>query len=89
MPNMDGFQFLGVVRQRFSQLPVIVFSGAFGAADVPSSVLADAFFEKSHYTPDQLIARVADLVRKPPTHPPVGKPTASVGVPRGEKSDVA
>ena len=46
MPNMDGFEFLSVIRQRFPQLPVIVISGEFTGFDVPHSVLADAFFEK-------------------------------------------
>ena len=54
MPNMNGFEFLSVVRQRFPHLPVIVISGEFSGVDVPNSVLADAFFEKSQYTPDQL-----------------------------------
>lgn len=89
MPNMDGFEFLTVVRGRFPHLPVIVMSGAFSVAHVPASVMADAYFEKSQYTPDQLIARVADLVRKSPTRPPVGKPNMSVRIPHGEKSDIA
>ena len=50
MPNMDGFEFLSVVRQRFPHLPVIVISGEFRGLDVPNSILADAFFEKSQYT---------------------------------------
>ena len=54
MPKMDGFEFLSVIRQRFPELPVIVISGEFTGFDVPHSVLADAFFEKSQYTPDRL-----------------------------------
>lgn len=89
MPNMDGFEFLSVVRQRFPHLPVIVISGAFSASDVPNSVLADAFFEKSQYTPDQLIARIGDLVRKAPIRPPVWEPHTPVWIPHAETEQVA
>lgn len=89
MPNMDGFEFLSVVRQRFPHLPVIVISGEFRGLDVPNSILADAFFEKSQYTPDQLIARVAELVRESPLRPPVGRQHAPVWIPHTEGKYVA
>ncbi len=88
MPNMDGFEFLSVVRQRFPHLPVIVISGEFSAVDVPNSVLADAFFEKSQYTPDQLITRIADLVSKTPIRPAVGKTHTPVWIPHAESEHV-
>lgn len=88
MPNMDGFEFLSVVRQRFPHLPVIVISGAFRARDVPNSVLADAFFEKSQYTPDQLIARIGDLVRMAPVRPPVWQPLTPAWIPHAESDQV-
>jgi CheY-like chemotaxis protein len=81
MPNMNGFELLSVVRQRFPHLPVIAVSGAFSSADVPNSVLADAFFEKSQYTRHQLIARIADLVKKAPIRPPMEKSNTSVWIP--------
>ena len=46
MPNMNGFEFLSVVRRRFPSIPVIVISGEFTGLNVPESVLADAFFPK-------------------------------------------
>ena len=49
MPNMNGFEFLSVVRQRFLAVPVIVVSGEFSGISVPESVLADAFFPKGSY----------------------------------------
>ena len=64
MPNMNGFEFLSVIRQRFPHLPVIVISGEFSGIDVPNSVLADTFFEKSQYHAGRLVAQIADLVRK-------------------------
>jgi CheY-like chemotaxis protein len=89
MPNMDGFEFLSVVRQRFPHLPVIAISGAFSSADVPSSVLADSFFEKSQYTRDQLIALIADLVSKAPIRPPMVKSYTSVWIPHTENEYIA
>jgi CheY-like chemotaxis protein len=89
MPNMNGFEFLSVVRQRFPHLPVIVISGEFSGVDVPNSVLADAFFEKSQYTPDQLFERIADLVRTDPIRPSVEKRTTSVWIPHEESKYIA
>jgi len=51
MPNMNGFEFLSVVRRRFPTIPVIVISGEFSGLTVPESVLADAFFAKGEYQP--------------------------------------
>ena len=46
MPNMNGFEFLSVVRRRFPTIPVIAVSGEFSGLSMPESVLADAFFSK-------------------------------------------
>jgi hypothetical protein len=89
MPRMNGFEFLSVVRQRFAHLPVIVISGDFSGVDVPNSVLADAFFEKSQYTPDQLIACIADLVGNGPVRAHAGKPSTPVWIPHKESTYVA
>ena len=70
---MNGFEFLSIVRRQFPQLPVIAVSGEFSDFEVPQSVLADAFFEKSEYSPDQLIVCIADLLRKAPLRSPVKK----------------
>jgi CheY-like chemotaxis protein len=89
MPKMNGFEFLSVIRQRFPHLPVIVISGEFSGIDVPNSVLADAFFEKSQYEPAQLILRIADLVSSGPIRAHAGKLNTPVWIPRGESKYVA
>lgn len=89
MPNMNGFEFLSVIRQRFPNLPVIVISGEFSAADVPNSVLADAFFEKSEYTPAQLIARIAEFARRTPVHRPRKKPNTAIRISHKAKHGIA
>src|SRR5512133_289933 len=52
MPSMSGFEFLSVVRKRFPQLPVIAISGAYQGG--LGGVIADAFFFKGQYSPEEL-----------------------------------
>jgi CheY-like chemotaxis protein len=89
MPNMNGFEFLSVVRRRFPKLPVIAISGEFRGIDIPGSVFADAFFEKSNFTADQLIARIADLIGKSAIRHPIKKPSAQLRIVRRGSSDIA
>jgi CheY-like chemotaxis protein len=74
MPNMNGFEFLSVVRRRFPVIPIIVISGEFSSITVPESVLADAFFGKGQYKPETLFARIIELLREIPPRPRIGKP---------------
>ena len=74
MPNMNGFEFLSVVRRRFPTIPVIAISGEFSGVSVPESVLADAFFPKGAYKLTDLFLRICDLVHELPTRPKTGKP---------------
>jgi DNA-binding response OmpR family regulator len=85
MPNMNGFEFLSVVRRRFPVIPVIVISGEFSSITVPESVLADAFFAKGQYKPETLFARIIELLRELPPRPRIGKPDkAAVWVKNGK-----
>jgi CheY-like chemotaxis protein len=70
MPNMNGFEFLSVVRQRFPALPVVAISGEFLGVSVPESVLADAFFSKGRYKPVELFKRISELLSNLPERPP-------------------
>ena len=74
MPNMNGFEFLSVVRRRFPIIPVIVTSGQFTGVSFPESVLADAFFPKGQYEPAALFGRIIELLREIPPRPRIGKP---------------
>jgi len=73
MPNMNGFEFLSVVRKRFPLIPVIVISGEFSGISVPESVLADAFFAKGGYNPPQLFEKISELLSELPTRERVHK----------------
>jgi CheY-like chemotaxis protein len=74
MPNMNGFEFLSVVRQRFPTVPVIVISGEFSGVSVPESVLADAFFAKGSYNPAALFEKISDLLTELPKRPAASRP---------------
>lgn len=71
MPNMSGFEFLSVVRKRFPQLPVIAISGAYQGG--LGGVIADAFFFKGQYKPEELFTKIRVLVEAGPVRPYVSK----------------
>jgi CheY-like chemotaxis protein len=77
MPNMNGFEFLSVVRRRFPSIPVIVISGEFTGDSVPNSVLADAFFSKGAYQVSELFEKIIELLDELPTRPRSGRPTGT------------
>jgi CheY-like chemotaxis protein len=77
MPNMSGFEFLAVVRNRFPQIPTIAVSGEYVTDNVPDGLLADTFFQKGDYSVPQLLDKVRELVRKAPERPVQGKRNVS------------
>ena len=84
MPNMSGFELLSVVRRRFPQIAVIALSGEFDGT-MPTGLIADAFFSKGHYSPDELFAKIAELLEQFPIRPQISKPDiAPVWIPRNE-----
>jgi len=89
MPNMNGFEFLSVVRRRFPTIPVIVISGEFTGLSVPESVLADAFFSKGTYQPPQLFEKILELLEELPTRPRVGKPHKAAVWVKNDKGTIA
>jgi len=89
MPNMNGFEFLSVVRRRFPAIPVVVVSGEFTGVSVPESVLADAFFPKGNYKPDELFSKISDLIQELPTRPRLGKPSRAAVWVKNDKGTIA
>jgi CheY-like chemotaxis protein len=82
MPNMNGFELLSVVRRRFPHIPVIAISGEYNGI-MPEGLIADHFFSKGGYTPDDLFVRIADLLERSPLRPSITKPDrAPVWIPR-------
>ena len=64
MPNMSGFELLSVVRKRFPQVSVIAISGQFAGGS--GGLIADAFFAKGQFKPEELFAKVAALIAAGP-----------------------
>ncbi len=73
MPNMSGFEFLSIVRQRFPALAVVVISGEFTALNCPKSVLTDAYFCKGKYVANDLFAKILELLHTLPSRPYTGR----------------
>ena len=46
MPEMSGFELLSIIRRRFPVIYVIAMSGMFTENQIPSGVIADAFYRK-------------------------------------------
>ena len=68
MPNMNGFELLSVVRTRFSGLPAVAISGEFFARHINQGPLADAFFQKGHYSIPEFLSRISELLNRAPEH---------------------
>lgn len=66
MPNMNGFELLAVVREKFPRLPVVAISGEFVGEQV-QGLLADVFLQKGSYSPDALVQTVRSLLAHSPS----------------------
>lgn len=65
MPRMSGLEFLGLMRKRFPQIPVIVTSSETADA-IPAGLAADAYFHKNGVGFQQLLETISDLTRELP-----------------------
>ena len=82
MPNMSGFEFLSIVRRRFPHIPVIAMSGQFDQMN-PAGLIADVYFSKGHYTPEELFTCISRLLEQGTIRPHIAKPDkAPVWIPR-------
>lgn len=73
MPGMSGFELLSIVRRRFPHIPTIAISGEYVMANMPLGLLVDHFFQKGGYTPEQLLAKMKELIADSPIRPHLGK----------------
>jgi CheY-like chemotaxis protein len=84
MPNMNGFEFLSVVRQRFPQISVIAISGEF-VGSAPQGLLVDAFLNKGDYSPEELCQEISRLLERAPLRAAVARPDkAPTWVPKND-----
>ncbi len=73
MPGMSGFELLSIVRRRSPHVATIAISGEYVLATMPLGLLVDHFFQKGGYTPEQLIAKMKELIADSPIRPHLGK----------------
>ena len=73
MKNMSGFELLSVVRRRFPHIPVVAMSSEF-TGQFPAGLIADAFFTKGEYAPEELFEKIAQLIEQSPLRPNLAKP---------------
>jgi CheY-like chemotaxis protein len=84
MPNMSGFELLSIVRRRFPHIPVIAISAEFNGT-APVGLIADSFFSKGEYGPQELFRKIRELIEGCPLRPQLSKPDkAPVWIPRNE-----
>jgi CheY-like chemotaxis protein len=85
MPGMSGFELLSIVRRRFPHIPTIGISGEYLLANMPVGLLVDHFFQKGAYTPEQLLAKMKEVIADSPIRPHLGKhDMAPLWIPRRE-----
>jgi CheY-like chemotaxis protein len=83
MPGMSGFELLSIVRRRFPHIPTIAISGEYILASMPLGLLVDHFFQKGGYTPQQLLAKMKEVIAASPIRPHLGKhDSAPLWIPR-------
>ena len=73
MPGMSGFELLSIIRRRFPHIPTIAISGEYILASMPLGLLVDHFFQKGGYRPEELSAKVRELIADSPIRPHLGK----------------
>jgi CheY-like chemotaxis protein len=67
MPIMSGFEFLSIVRRRFSSVRVVAMSGAFAESSIPAGLCADAFYPKGKSSPSLLLDILKDVLNRDPS----------------------
>ena len=73
MSGMSGFELLSIVRRRFPHVATIAISGEYILSAMPLGLLVDHFFQKGGYTPEQLFAKMKELIAESPIRPHLGK----------------
>src|SRR5580704_9659267 len=66
MPGMSGFELHSIVRRRFPHIPAVAISGEYILASMPLGLLVDHFFQKGGCTPEQLLAKIQEVIAASP-----------------------
>ena len=64
LPNVQGHDFLAIVRTRFPQIAVVLMTGSNDLdGNVPNGIFADAIYIKGHTGPAALLQTLSELIQ--------------------------
>ena len=72
LPNMSGFELLGIVRKKFPSMAVLAFSSEFAPVSSPV-VVADRFLQKGKGSDKELIRVIRELLSESPLRTQPGR----------------
>lgn len=78
MPGISGFELLSVVRRCHPSIQTIALSGSFSGNEVPSGVIADAFYEKGSSV--AALLKIIQALTLPRRNMPNTQPIRSFGL---------
>jgi len=85
MPNMSGFELLGIVRKRFPSIAVIAMSAEFMPNSFPMDILVDRYLRKGDTPPLEIVESVRELLEASPLRAQPARPEfAPVWIPRSQ-----
>lgn len=85
MPNMSGFELLGVVRKRFPSVAVMALSAEFRPTSLPVDILVDRYLQKGEAPPLEIVEVVRELLEASPLRSQPARPElAPVWIPRSQ-----
>jgi len=70
MPEMDGFQVLGQIRndpnKKLASTPIIVLSNLWSNEDIlkTQALKVDGYMVKAYFTPDEILAKIKEVLSK-------------------------
>jgi CheY-like chemotaxis protein len=85
MPNMSGFELLGIIRKRFPSVAVIALSAEFRPLSIAPDLLFDRYFAKNETPPLEIIETVRELLASSPLRSqPAKTELAAVWIPQSQ-----
>ena len=85
MPNMSGFELLGIVRKRFPSMSVMAISGEFAPISLPLDILVDRYLCKGDLPAMEIVEAVRELLEASPLRSQPARPElAPVWIPRSQ-----
>lgn len=85
MPNMSGFELLGIVRKRFPSIAVVAMSAEFRPAGSEPELLVDRYINKGEAPPLEIVEIIRELLESSPIRSqPAKAEMAAVWVPQSK-----